>query len=80
MRILYFQARLQSSIYILISLARFSSRSDIDYYLVANRGMGVGDGCIAGTLIHVGLFGTALFIWTLSKMGLRMDFPCSGRC
>jgi O-antigen/teichoic acid export membrane protein len=71
--ILYFQARLQSTKYILISIARFIVGLSLIIYLVAYRGMGV-MGVLVANIIYVGVFGSLLFMFILSKVGLRMDF------
>lgn len=71
--ILYFQARLQSTKYILISIARFVIGLSLIIYLVAYKGMGV-MGVLVGNIIYIGIFGTLLFMYTLSRVGFRLDF------
>jgi O-antigen/teichoic acid export membrane protein len=71
--ILYFQARLQSTKYILISIARFVVGLSLIIFLVAYRGMGV-LGVLIANIIYVGVFGSLLFMFILLKVGLHMDF------
>jgi O-antigen/teichoic acid export membrane protein len=70
--ILYFQARLQSTIFILLSILRFIMGLTLIIYLVAYKQMGI-MGVLYGTLIHVGLMGSMLFVWILIRVGIRFD-------
>lgn len=70
--VLYFQARLMSFVFIIISITRFILGVSLIVYFVAYKNMGV-MGVLLGQLIQVGLMGTALYIWTLFKVGFRID-------
>ncbi len=72
--ILYFQARLQSTMFIIISISRFLIGLTLIIYLVAYKGMGI-MGVLWGHIIYVGIFGTVLFIFILIRVGIRIDFP-----
>jgi len=70
--ILYFQARLMSFVFIIISITRFILGVFLIVYFVAYKNMGV-MGVLIGQLIQVGLMATVLYIWTLLKVGFRID-------
>lgn len=70
--ILYFQARLQSTTFIILSILRFIMGITLIIYLVAYKQMGI-MGVLYGHLIHVGLMGSMLFVWILIKVGIRFD-------
>ena len=70
--ILYFQARLQSTIYILLSVIRFTAGVSLIIYFVAYKQMGI-MGVLYGNLMHIGLLGSILFIWMIVKVGIRFD-------
>ncbi|NIP44815.1 MAG: oligosaccharide flippase family protein [candidate division Zixibacteria bacterium] len=70
--ILYFQARLQSTVFVLISVSRFLIGLALIVYLVAYRDMGIA-GVLWGHIIHVGIFGIALFGYILIRVGVRFD-------
>ncbi|HER00158.1 MAG TPA: hypothetical protein ENO22_12535 [candidate division Zixibacteria bacterium] len=70
--ILYFQARLQSTVFILISIGRFTIGLALIIYLVAYRDMGI-MGVLWGNIIYVGIFGTVLFIYIMIRVRIRLD-------